>query len=88
MSVSSISVSDQKQAPACNSTESHAVKGVEELVAEFTTYDSTQGYLSCVIAILYFGTIYSLEAIGQSTLFRPWFRGVLADYAYPVRPYP
>jgi boron transporter len=60
------------------------VKGVEELVAEFTEFNATQGYMSCVIAILYFGTIYSLEAVGQSTLFRPWFRGVLADYAYPV----
>lgn len=66
-------------------TNSYSVKGVEELVAEFTTFNSTQGYLSCVIAILYFGTIYSLEAIGQSTLLRPWFRGILADYAYPVR---
>lgn len=63
-----------------------AVKGVEELVAEFTTVNSTQGFMACVIAILYFGTIYSLENIGQSTLFRPWFRAILADYAYPVRP--
>jgi boron transporter len=61
------------------------VKGVEELVAEFTEFNATQGYMSCVIAILYFGTIYLLEAVGQSTLFRPWFRGILADYAYPVR---
>ena len=61
------------------------VKGVEELVAEFTIYGSAQGYLSCVVAILFFGTIYTLEAIGRSTLFRPWFRGILADYAYLVR---
>ncbi|KAI4170336.1 MAG: hypothetical protein LQ343_005089 [Gyalolechia ehrenbergii] len=60
------------------------IYGVEELVAEFTTFDSTQGFISCVIAILYFGTIYSLETIGHSTLFRPWFRGVVADYAYPL----
>lgn len=69
-------------------TEPELVKGVEELVAEFTTFNATQGYLSCVIAILYFGTIYSLEATGQSTLFRPWFRGLLADYAFPVSPLP
>ncbi|KAL8922324.1 MAG: hypothetical protein Q9172_003616 [Xanthocarpia lactea] len=61
-----------------------SVKGVEELVSEFTLFNSTQGYLSCVIAILYFGTIYSLEAIGQSTLFSPWLRGILADYSYPI----
>ncbi|KAL8913354.1 MAG: hypothetical protein Q9171_001831 [Xanthocarpia ochracea] len=60
------------------------VKGVEELVSEFTLFNSTQGYLSCVIAVLYFGTIYSLEAIGQSTLFTPCLRGILADYAYPI----
>ncbi|KAL8787079.1 MAG: hypothetical protein Q9213_002421 [Squamulea squamosa] len=62
----------------------YIIKGVEELVAEFTVYNSTQGYLSCVIAILYFGTIYSLEAIGKSTMFRPWIRGILADYAFPI----
>ncbi|KAL8727036.1 MAG: hypothetical protein Q9166_006334 [cf. Caloplaca sp. 2 TL-2023] len=62
----------------------YIIKGIEELVAEFTTFNSTQGFMACVIAILYFGTIYSLEVIGHSTLFRPWFRGILADYAYPI----
>ncbi|KAL8754808.1 MAG: hypothetical protein Q9199_004079 [Rusavskia elegans] len=41
-----------------------AVKSVEELAVEFTTFNSTQGFMACVIAVLYFGTIYSLENIG------------------------
>jgi hypothetical protein len=59
-------------------------QGVEELVSEFTARDPVDGFMSCLIAILYFGTIYALEGIGQSILFRPWFREILADYAYPV----
>lgn len=63
---------------------SQAVKGVEELVNEFTVYGPTAGFMSCMIAILYFFTIYSLELLGSSTICRPWFRGLLADYAYVV----
>lgn len=58
---------------------------MEELVSEFTLSGSVDGFLSCVIAILYFGTIYALEKIGSGTIGNPWFRGLLADYAYPVR---
>lgn len=61
------------------------VKGVEELVSLFDSYGSVDGYLSCVIAILYFGTVYSLEKIGSGVLAKPWARGLLADYAYPVK---
>jgi hypothetical protein len=60
------------------------VKGVEELVSLFDVYGSVDGYLSCVIAILYFGTVYALERLGSGTLAKPWARGLLADYAYPV----
>jgi boron transporter len=60
------------------------VKGVEELVNEFTVEGPVSGYLSCIIAILYFASVYSLEKLGQSTLWKPWFRGILADYAYVV----
>ena len=60
-----------------------AVKGVEELVNEFEG-GSAAGYLACVIAILYFGTVYALEKIGSSTLWKEQLRGVLADYAYVV----
>ncbi len=38
-----------------------------------------------MIAIMYFGTIYGLEKLGKSTLWKPCFRGFLADYAFVVR---
>ncbi|PGH35042.1 hypothetical protein GX50_02073 [[Emmonsia] crescens] len=62
----------------------YIIKGVEELVSEFSSRGSTDGYLSCTVAILYFATIYALEKLGSSTIFRPSFRGFLADYAYPL----
>lgn len=40
--------------------------------------------MSVVIALLFFVTVYALEAIGSGKLFKPWIRGVLGDYAYPV----
>jgi hypothetical protein len=58
---------------------------VEELIGEFKNRGHTAGFMSCTIAILYFLTIYGLETIGSSTVWRPAFRGLLADYAYPVR---
>ncbi|KAJ9665602.1 hypothetical protein H2201_004294 [Coniosporium apollinis] len=61
----------------------YIIKGVEELVNEFT-YGSRAGFLGCLIAMLYFGTIYGLEKLGGSTVFKPWFRGILADYAYVI----
>jgi len=57
---------------------------VEELVSLFDSFGSVDGYLSCVIAILYFGTVYALEKIGSGVLAKPWARGLLADYAYPI----
>lgn len=60
------------------------VKGVEELVNEFNTRGNTDGYLSCMIAILYFATVYGLQALGSSTLWKVPIREVLADYAYVV----
>ncbi|GLB14894.1 boron transporter 4 [Aspergillus tubingensis] len=62
----------------------YCIKGVEELVNEFTVYGPTAGFMSCMIAILYFFTIYVLELLGSSTICRPWFRGLLADYAYVI----
>lgn len=64
------------------------VKGVEELVNEFSTKGSSAGYMSCMIAILYFLTIYGLENLGTSTIARVGVRTVLADYAYVVCPRP
>jgi hypothetical protein len=57
---------------------------VEELISEFTSKGYAGGFVSCMIAILYFLTIYSLETIGSSTVWTAAFRGLLADYAYVV----
>ncbi|KAI4725098.1 hypothetical protein E4T49_07150 [Aureobasidium sp. EXF-10728] len=62
----------------------YVVKGVEELVAEFSSHGLNAGYLSTIIAILYFGTVYALEKLGNSTLWTPTVRGLLANYAYPL----
>ncbi|KAJ0413309.1 HCO3 transporter family-domain-containing protein [Aspergillus carlsbadensis] len=62
----------------------YCIKGVEELVNDFTEHGLAAGYLSCLIAVLYFLTIYGLEWLGSSTICRPWFRGLLADYAYVI----
>lgn len=62
----------------------YLIKGVEELVSEFELSGSVDGYLSCLVAILYSATIYSLERVGSSVVGKAWFRGLLADYAYPV----
>lgn len=59
------------------------MKGVEEVVDEFT-HGNADGFMSCVVAILFFGTVYALEAVGRSVFFAPWVRSFLADYAYPV----
>lgn len=40
--------------------------------------------MSTMVAILYFLTIWALEKIGSSTIWRASFRGLLADYAYVV----
>ncbi|KAK1623792.1 HCO3 transporter family protein [Colletotrichum phormii] len=60
----------------------YIIKGVEELVNEFDAEGSAAGYLACMIAILYFGTVYTLEKLGSSTLWNSGYRGILADYAY------
>ncbi|SCV33735.1 related to human band 3 anion transport protein [Fusarium fujikuroi] len=60
----------------------YVIKGVEELVNEFDKGGQAAGYLACLIAILYFGTVYSLEKIGSSTIWKASVRTVLADYAY------
>ncbi|KAG9508321.1 hypothetical protein J7337_001885 [Fusarium musae] len=60
----------------------YIIKGVEELVNEFDKGGQGPGYLACLIAILYFGTVYGLEKIGSSTIWKPSVRTLLADYAY------
>lgn len=60
------------------------VKGVEELVNEFTEEGIAAGYLACLIAILYFGSVYGLEKLGSGTTWNSAVRGFIADYAYVV----
>jgi hypothetical protein len=60
------------------------VKGVEELVNEFNQEGLAAGYLACIIAILYFATVYTLEKLGSSTVWKAGIRLILADYAYVV----
>jgi hypothetical protein len=61
------------------------VKGVEELVYLFEPTTLAGGYLSIVIATLYFGSVYLLEKLGtSSTLWKPWTRSVLADYSFAI----
>jgi hypothetical protein len=57
---------------------------VEELVSIFDEFGSVDGSLSCLVAVLFSGTVYALERIGSGVLAKPWARGLLADYAYPV----
>ena len=40
--------------------------------------------MAVMIAFLFFGSVYALEAVGRGIWFRSWFRELLADYAYPV----
>jgi len=40
--------------------------------------------MAVMIALLFFGTVYALEAVGNRIWFRPWIREILGDYAYPV----
>ncbi|KAK6343807.1 hypothetical protein TWF696_007468 [Orbilia brochopaga] len=61
----------------------YLIKGVEELVAQFDQ-NSTGGFMGIVVAMLYFGTVYTLEKFGSGLFFNPAVRGFVADYAYPI----
>lgn len=65
-------------------TNGSIVKGVEELAINFYDDQITNGFASVVIAILFFLTIYLLEMLGTSTIFNPFWRKILGDYAYPI----
>ena len=60
------------------------VKGVEELVNEFAVAGNTPGFLATMIAILYFASVYGLEKLGSSVIWKAGVRGFIADYAYVV----
>lgn len=40
--------------------------------------------MSIVVAMGFMVSVWSLEFIGNTIWFKPWVRGVLADYAYPI----
>ncbi|CAF9922828.1 MAG: hypothetical protein ALECFALPRED_002237 [Alectoria fallacina] len=61
----------------------YCIKGVELLIAEFESDGPTDGFMSTIIAIMFFFTVYVLEMVGRGLWFRPWMRGFLGDYAYP-----
>ena len=42
--------------------------------------------MSVTVALMFFFTVYALEMVGKGVWFRPWVRGFLGDYAYPVSP--
>ena len=66
------------------------VKGVEELIAQFDEGIGGEagrrqgGYLSCLIALMYWFTVYMLEKVGSTTHTRSWFRKAVSDFAYPI----
>ncbi|OAL53012.1 hypothetical protein IQ07DRAFT_669688 [Pyrenochaeta sp. DS3sAY3a] len=60
----------------------YCIKGVEELVYLFETSGFSGGYLSIVIAILYFGSVYALERLGKCTLWTAGVRTIIADYSF------
>ncbi len=60
------------------------VKGVELLISEFESEGPTDGFMSVTVALMFFFTVYLLEMVGKGVWFRPWVRGSLGDYAYPV----
>jgi hypothetical protein len=66
------------------STNVLAVKGVEELIAQFDDSTAAAGYLSIVVALCYWATVYALEMLPHTVVFTPVTRKLLSDFAYPV----
>ena len=62
----------------------YIIKGVEELSIAFYDETITNGFASCLIAILFTLTVYSLEKVRSTTFGRGWIRLLLSDYAYPL----
>lgn len=53
-------------------------------MANFEESNAAAGYLGIVIALCFWATVWWLEAMGGTILFRPYWRKLLSDYAYPV----
>lgn len=62
----------------------YIIKGIEELAIGFNDEQYLNGFASCLVAILYTFTIWGLEKLRETTIIRPFFRGLLGDYAYPI----
>jgi boron transporter len=54
------------------------------LTVEFERRGSSDGFMSIVIALLFFGTVYWLENMRHQIILGDVIRNALADYAYPV----
>lgn len=62
-----------------------SVKGVQELINNFSGgLNDAAGFLTAVIALAYFVTVYVLEFLPSTSFFTPTTRKVLSDYAFPV----
>lgn len=60
------------------------VKGIEELIDQFNSSTATAGFLSVVVALCYWATVYALELLPKTIMFKAPARKFLSDYAYPV----
>ncbi|KAF2762223.1 hypothetical protein EJ05DRAFT_201641 [Pseudovirgaria hyperparasitica] len=60
----------------------YVIKGVEELANEFSVNSYESGYLGCIIAILYFGTVFGIEKFGVGLFMNPSVRRFVGDYSY------
>ncbi|GAB7350870.1 hypothetical protein MBLNU459_g1391t4 [Dothideomycetes sp. NU459] len=62
----------------------YMIKGVEELIDQFNSSTYTAGFLSVVVALCYWATVYALELLPNMIVFTPTTRKLLSDYAYPI----
>lgn len=65
-------------------TDNLAVKGVQEVSYSFYDEKITNGFMTAMIAIMYSLTVYFLEKMRGTTLFKPAVREFLSEYAYPL----
>ena len=59
---------------------------MEELRINFDNGNLPNGWASCVIAILYTLTVYLLDKMKNTVLFKRSIRSFLSEYAFPVCP--
>ncbi|THV87828.1 hypothetical protein D6D29_00421 [Aureobasidium pullulans] len=62
----------------------YMIKGVQELIAQFSQSTHEAGFLSIVVALCYWATVYALEMLPHTVVFTPVTRKLLSDYAYPI----